>query len=216
MRCGLKHDHPDLTSVRQCYANRYGWPDTDNSAATWDASVDYRQFDAEIQRRERAEDEAVARYKANRDAGMDAAMLARREAAATRAGASRGDLRQLRTASRNLSRPGNCDLNPGGYAVPSRTGSNDLDFWWIDRPEQGKWAGWTFVERVIGGRPNQRVSRAESAAALATLAALSPVDREESQATFGTELGECYACHRTLTDDLSRSLGIGPVCRSRS
>lgn len=31
---------------------------------------------------------------------------------------------------------------------------------------------------------------------------------------FGREIGACYVCGRTLTDELSRSLGIGPVCRA--
>lgn len=31
---------------------------------------------------------------------------------------------------------------------------------------------------------------------------------------FGREIGSCYRCGRTLTDDISRSLGIGPDCRS--
>ena len=30
---------------------------------------------------------------------------------------------------------------------------------------------------------------------------------------FGREIGKCYVCGRTLTDELSRQLGIGPVCR---
>lgn len=30
---------------------------------------------------------------------------------------------------------------------------------------------------------------------------------------FGREIGKCYVCGRTLTDDTSRALGIGPVCR---
>lgn len=30
---------------------------------------------------------------------------------------------------------------------------------------------------------------------------------------FGREIGRCYVCGRTLTDETSRSLGIGPVCR---
>lgn len=30
---------------------------------------------------------------------------------------------------------------------------------------------------------------------------------------FGREIGACYVCGRTLTDELSRQLGIGPVCR---
>lgn len=30
---------------------------------------------------------------------------------------------------------------------------------------------------------------------------------------FGQEIGICYVCGRTLTDETSRMLGIGPVCR---
>lgn len=30
---------------------------------------------------------------------------------------------------------------------------------------------------------------------------------------FGQEIGRCYVCGRTLTDETSRALGIGPVCR---
>src|SRR5262252_4961049 len=33
---------------------------------------------------------------------------------------------------------------------------------------------------------------------------------------FGREIGRCYVCGRTLTDELSRELGIGPVCRGDS
>jgi hypothetical protein len=35
----------------------------------------------------------------------------------------------------------------------------------------------------------------------------------EAGPRFGKEIGACYVCGRTLTDDTSRSLGIGPVCR---
>jgi len=33
---------------------------------------------------------------------------------------------------------------------------------------------------------------------------------------FGREIGNCYVCGRTLTDELSRSLGIGPICRGEA
>jgi len=35
----------------------------------------------------------------------------------------------------------------------------------------------------------------------------------DSGPRFGREIGRCYVCGRTLTDELSRSLGIGPICR---
>lgn len=38
----------------------------------------------------------------------------------------------------------------------------------------------------------------------------------DSGPRFGREIGACYVCGRTLTDETSRSLGIGPVCRGES
>jgi hypothetical protein len=38
-------------------------------------------------------------------------------------------------------------------------------------------------------------------------------DVEASQKLFAQELGQCYRCGRTLTDETSRKLGIGPICR---
>ena len=35
----------------------------------------------------------------------------------------------------------------------------------------------------------------------------------DSGPRFGREIGRCYVCGRTLTDELSRQIGIGPVCR---
>lgn len=32
---------------------------------------------------------------------------------------------------------------------------------------------------------------------------------------FGREIGRCYVCGRTLTDETSRELGIGPICRDK-
>jgi hypothetical protein len=32
---------------------------------------------------------------------------------------------------------------------------------------------------------------------------------------YGLEIGKCGICHRTLTNDISRARGIGPVCAER-
>lgn len=38
-------------------------------------------------------------------------------------------------------------------------------------------------------------------------------DDPDAGPRFGREIGRCYVCGRTLTDETSRALGIGPVCR---
>ena len=106
--------------------------------------------------------------------------------------------------------PVGTDVPAGHYAVKSATGSNDLDFWKVDKPDSGKWEGWTFVKRVIGGRPAQRVRGAEAKAALAAIDAAGPSDAAR---LYGQEIGRCGRCNRHLTDETSRKLGIGPDCR---
>jgi hypothetical protein len=101
----------------------------------------------------------------------------------------------------------------GHYATKSLTGNNDYDFWRVDRPEQGNYAGRTFVKRIVGGKPDFNVSRAVRIAALEAILA------EGIDATgfrYGQELGACRYCNRHLTDELSRSLSAGPECRSKN
>lgn len=49
--------------------------------------------------------------------------------------------------------------------------------------------------------------------ALAIQDLINEVGVDASQKLYATELGCCYVCGRTLTDDTSRALGIGPMCR---
>ncbi len=38
---------------------------------------------------------------------------------------------------------------------------------------------------------------------------------EASQMLFATELGCCWMCGKTLTDEESRAQGVGPICREK-
>jgi hypothetical protein len=100
----------------------------------------------------------------------------------------------------------------GHYATTSRTGANDLDFWRVDRPTEGKWAGRVFVKRVIGGRADSPVRGTEASQALAAIELAGPAAAGQ---LYGQEVGRCYACNRHLTDATSRQLGIGPDCRAK-
>lgn len=111
--------------------------------------------------------------------------------------------------NKGLSRYG---VPQGHYATESATGNNDLDFWRVQKPDKGKWAGYTFVNRVIGGRPSVAVRGATAEAALKAIAK----DVPGASIRYGQELGRCSRCNRHLTDETSRALGIGPECRSRS
>jgi Family of unknown function (DUF6011) len=74
----------------------------------------------------------------------------------------------------------------------------------------GKWAGRVFVNRFRSDDLG-RVFRSESDAVLALIAA----DVEAARMRFARETVHCYQCGKRLTDEVSRELGIGPVCRNR-
>lgn len=103
------------------------------------------------------------------------------------------------------------DIPEGRYAVKSLTGHNDLDFFKVNRPTEGKWKGFTFVQRVIGGRPDVAVKGETKGKALEAILAAGP---DQAMALFGQTLGYCGRCGRHLTDEESRAVGIGPVCRA--
>jgi hypothetical protein len=100
----------------------------------------------------------------------------------------------------------------GHYAVASLTGNNDLDFFRVDRPTEGRWAGRTYVKRVVGGKPDSKVFGKTGEQ---VLQAIWDAGIGDSAKLYGTELGQCSRCNRHLTDELSRSLGIGPDCRNK-
>lgn len=104
------------------------------------------------------------------------------------------------------------DVPAGYYAVTSLSGANDLDFYSVDRPTEGKWAGYVFVKQVVGGKPEFPVKGAKWAK---VLKAIQDAGWQDAARLYGQEIGRCGKCNRTLTDETSRQLGVGPVCRGQ-
>lgn len=103
------------------------------------------------------------------------------------------------------------DVPAGHYAIAS-TGANDLAFYRVDRPTEGAYAGRTFVKLIVGGHPDSNV---RYAAVPGILDRIVEAGIAESATLYGREIGQCYRCNRSLTDETSRSLGIGPECRKK-
>lgn len=103
----------------------------------------------------------------------------------------------------------------GYYAVESTTGNNDLDFFCVQLGKPGgKWEGRSFVKRVVGGHPEFSVQGVHARLVLERIQD-APGGFEGAAARYGQEIGSCGKCNRTLTDETSRALGIGPVCRAQ-
>ena len=115
------------------------------------------------------------------------------------------------------------DVPASRYALDNGAGS--LDFVQVDRPTKGRWAGRTFVERLIGSPGDFRKVRLPRDAQqdfLARIAAdrfedagRSLAGSEAAAVRFSRHFTVCAACLSPLTDDDSRARGLGPVCAKR-
>jgi hypothetical protein len=97
----------------------------------------------------------------------------------------------------------NLGVKTGRYAIPGEDGA--LRFYSVKRDET-KMAMWVDVWASDARYPIRAIpQRIEILEAIAADPDAGP--------RFGREIGKCYICGRTLTDETSRELGIGPVCR---
>lgn len=99
------------------------------------------------------------------------------------------------------------DVPAGFYAVDF---NGSLSFFRVDRPDSGKWEGYRFVARILGGHEPIRIRKEEARAALE---AIESAGFRDALARYGQELGICGRCGKTLTDETSREIGLGPYCR---
>lgn len=97
----------------------------------------------------------------------------------------------------------------GRYAVEMP--DERLHFFVVDKPDTGKWKGYTFVKEQAGDELHGVRAPKRRELVLATIGA----DPGEAMLRYGLELGKCGHCGRTLTNEESRALGIGPVCRGK-
>ena len=97
-------------------------------------------------------------------------------------------------------------VSNGRYAI---TFEDKLRFFHVNTPTKGKWVGFTFVKEFIGGGQEFNIRGRETRNQI--LGAIA--NDSDALARYGRELGHCGICGRELTDEESRAIGIGPVCR---
>jgi hypothetical protein len=101
------------------------------------------------------------------------------------------------------------DVPEGRYAVDI---NGVLWFVQVDCPAEGRWAGHTFVRRQLGS-DTQNLNRAQR---VLVLKAIAEAGIKEATIRYGHELGHCGKCGRELTNEASRTAGIGPKCAAKS
>lgn len=104
------------------------------------------------------------------------------------------------------------DVHEGRYALDFGPGAegNQIRFYIVDRPTEGRWAGRTFVKRLQSDEAI-RCSFAETKDVLNRIVG----HEQEAMERFGRETETCGHCGRRLTNDESRQRGIGPVCAAK-
>lgn len=98
-------------------------------------------------------------------------------------------------------------VQEGRYAVVDPA-DQVLKFYQVSKPKEGRWAGFT----VLASGDRWPVKVHETKRRILDVIAADPRAALER---YGQELGTCGACGRTLTDAVSRAIGIGPVCREK-
>lgn len=104
------------------------------------------------------------------------------------------------------------DVPAGRYAVEV---DGELGFYRVNKPE-GRWAGYTFVDAVAGapgGFQYHKISNKDRIAAI--LGQIEKDGPREAMIRFGHEVGACGRCGAGLTDEISRTMGIGPICAGK-
>lgn len=101
------------------------------------------------------------------------------------------------------------EVSAGHYAVEQDGG---IVFLQVDRPTEGRWAGKVFVKLQHGDDYTNMGRDAGNT----MLGRIIEQGVKECSIRYGRELGRCGVCHRTLTNEESRTAGIGPVCAQKS
>jgi hypothetical protein len=101
------------------------------------------------------------------------------------------------------------DVAAGRYALTGTDGQ--VRFYQVDRPTEGRWAGYVFVKVLIGSLGawrKERVNRSQQPEILRLIAK----DQEGAARLFGQKAKQCGHCHSPLSTPQSRAAGYGETC----
>lgn len=101
------------------------------------------------------------------------------------------------------------DVPEGRYALDEQ---GVVKFYVYSKPTEGRWAGRAFLSSQASDTLYPIRNFDTKRLILAAIAA----DPKAASLRYGQELGVCGVCGRTLTDESSRSAGIGPICAEKT
>lgn len=101
------------------------------------------------------------------------------------------------------------DVPTGRYCIQTGLDEEDLSFY---RIKWGKMTNVIWISRI--GGPNEYPIRSPDEKAK-ILKDIYRNGAAEAATRYGFKVGRCSVCHTRITNRLSRSLGVGPVCGGR-
>lgn len=120
----------------------------------------------------------------------------------------------LKAFPRGDAKPFAWTMPPGRYALNEER-HGEWRFYQIDKPTVGRWAGYTFIKRLIGAPGDYQKVDMPQGERNRVLAIIENVPRQASIA-FGKQSGTCGICSSPLTNAESLAAGIGPKCRAKA
>lgn len=121
-------------------------------------------------------------------------------------------LKQPPVATRGATSEPVADVPAGRYALDKLDGG--AAFYQVDRPTEGRWAGYCFVKLLIGAPGDWRKERVGNWRSI--VSRIAEAGPREAAIRFGMESGYCGRCGSPLSNEESLRLGIGPVCRDKA
>ncbi len=97
--------------------------------------------------------------------------------------------------------------------VPMR--KSKWDFYEVNKPTSGRWAGYTFITMLVGAPGDYRKVKMSKERREAILDAIDK-DPKQAMVDYGLQSGVCGRCHSPLTDPDSLARGLGPVCAGKT
>jgi hypothetical protein len=104
------------------------------------------------------------------------------------------------------------DCEPGYYAVPDPERPGELLFYWVKvKKGHGPYAGWTFIDSVVGGHADEPLN---GRPAIEAINAIKDFGIENAGIMYSMRFKTCYNCNRSLTLYASSVLKLGRHCAS--
>lgn len=102
-------------------------------------------------------------------------------------------------------------VDPTNTSDPTSTEAGTESFFKVDKPDHGRWKGYTFLSVQASDDFYPIKDLARKGAILEEIAKNPTVAMNE----YGIRLGVCGCCGRTLTRRDSRLRGMGPICAQK-